>query len=244
MASDATPVKLNGLVGLATRRWYLIVVGLLVTLPLSSLAAQHVAPTYTMRASVVLLAPDKTVGVGGNPYLAMGGLEAAVDVAAAGLSADPVQERLVRTGATSGTVERDSSTAAPILLVTVEAPSAETAAKGLSTLVAEVPTTLSTIQDAAGVEDRQRIQSEVVASSKRPVVSHKPQLRAALMVLAAGMAGTLMMAAIADNLLLRRKRRRARDSEERRPKLRVSGGVDVTDEDDVSDLMTVRGRKV
>jgi hypothetical protein len=244
MASDAAPVKLNGVVGLASRRWYLIVAGLLVTLPLSNQAAQHVAPTYTMRASVVLLAPDKTVGAGGNPYLAMGGLEAAVDVAAAGLSSDPVQERLVRTGASSGTVERDASTAAPILLVTVEAPTSATAAEGLDSLVDQVPATLSSIQDAAGVEDQQRIRSEVVASTKRPVVSHKPQLRAALMVLAAGMAGTLTLAALADSLLLRRKRRRVSVADEGRPRLRVSGGLDVTDEDEVSDLMTVRGRKV
>lgn len=91
MASDAAPVRFNGVVGLVTRRWYVVLVGLLLTLPLAYLAAQYVAPTYTMKASVVLLAPEETVGDGGNPYLAMGGLEAAVDVAATGLAADPVQ---------------------------------------------------------------------------------------------------------------------------------------------------------
>ncbi|WP_193608104.1 hypothetical protein [Nocardioides lijunqiniae] len=244
MASDAEAVRFNGVLGLVTRRWYFVIAGLLVTLPLTHLATQRVSPVYTMEASVVLLAPEKTVGPGGNPYLVMGGLEAAVDVAAAGLSSDPVQERLAGTGAVSGLVERDTGTAAPILLVTVEAPSAASAAAGLEVLVDQVPATLSTIQSSAGVEDRQLIRSEVIASSRQPAVSYRPQLRAALMVLAAGVAATLMLTALADSLLLRRRRRRARAAEHAVPQLRMTEEPDDADgRDGVADLTAARGRK-
>jgi hypothetical protein len=250
MSSDVAPVKFNGVVGMAMRRWYLVLIGMLVTLPLSYLAAQHVAPSYTMKASVVLLAPEKTVGAGGNPYLAMGGLDAAVDVVAAGLSSDAVQERLALTGATSGIVERDGATSAPILLVTVEGPTKEAAQAGVASLVAEVPDTLSSIQRAAGVDATQQIHSEVIASSKKAVVSYKPQLRAALMVLIAGTAATFLLTAVTDSLLRRRRRRRYAEARAEargeRPQLQISGALDVEDDKaEVSplDLMTARGRK-
>lgn len=244
MAPDSAPVRLNGVIGLVTRRWYVVVVGLLLTLPLSYQAAQLVSPTYTMKASVVLLAPTEVVGKGGNPYLAMGGLEAAVDVAAVSLSSDAVQQRLAETGAMSGVVERDGSTAAPMLLVTVEAPTAGAAREGVAVVLEEIPTTLATIQESAGVDDDQLIRSEVVAVSKSPAVSYKPQLRVGLLVAAAGMGLTLVVTALLDSLLCRR-RRTAPTDDETRPRLRVSEPVGDVDEADgeVSDLRAARGRK-
>jgi hypothetical protein len=251
MTTDAGPVRLNGVLGLATRRWYLVLAGLLVTLPLAYLAAQHVTPTYTMRASVVLLPPAKAVGAGGNPYMAMGGLETAVDVSAAALSSDAVQQKLAASGATSGVVEPDGSTAAPILLVTVVGPTEAAVQDGLAVLVDEVPATLAKMQQAAGVSSQQEIRSEVVAASERPLVSHKPQLRAALMVLVAGAALTLMFTALTDNLLSRRRRRRGRPADggeprsgDEPPHLRVPPRIDVGSNDDgVSDLRTASSRK-
>lgn len=251
MTTDVAPVKFNGVVGMALRRWYIVFAGLLLTLPLCVLAAQHVAPKYTMKASVVLLVPQKTVGLGGNPYLALGGLEGAVDVVATGLSADAIQEKLVRTGATTGVVARDASTSAPILLITVEAPTKAAAAAGVASLVDEVPPTLAAIQRSAGVEQSQLIRSQLVAASRHAVVSHKPQIRAALVVLFAGMAMTFMLTALLDSLLVRRRRRRSAVAHEGlRPQLQVSGRVE--DPETETDgqpavstlgLMSARGRK-
>lgn len=251
MTTDVAPVKFSGVVGMALRRWYIVFAGLLLTFPLSVLAAQHVAPKYTMKASVVLLVPQKSVGLGGNPYLALGGLDGAVDVIATGLSADAIQEKLVRTGATTGVVARDASTSAPILLITVEAPTKAAATAGVATLVDEVAPTLATIQRSAGVDQSQLIRSQLVAASKRAVVSHKPQIRAGLMVLFAGTAMTLLLAALLDSLLVRRRRRRsavARDGV--RPQLQVSGRIEdpETENEDqpavsTLGLMSARGRK-
>lgn len=244
MAPDTAPVRLNGVLGLVTRRWYLVIVGLLLTLPLSYQAAQMVSPTYTMKASVVLLAPTEVVGQGGNPYLAMGGLEAAVDVAAVSLSSDAVQQRLAETGALSSVVERDGGTAAPMLLVTVEASTAGAAEEGIAVVLDAIPTTLATIQESAGVDDDQLIRSEVVAASERPLVSYKPQLRVGLVVAAAGMGATLVVTALLDSLL-RRRRRTTPSDDESAPRLRVSEPVSETEEADgeVSDLRAARGRK-
>lgn len=249
MTTEVVPVRFNGVVGMAMRRWYIVVLGLLVTLPLSFVAAHQVAPKYTMKASVVLLVPQKSLGPGGNPYLALGGLDAAVDVLAAGLSADAIQERLALTGATAGLVQRDGGSSAPILLVTVVAPSKQTAQAGVDTLVREVAPTLASIQRSAGVDRSHLIRSEVVASSKRAAVSYKPLIRAGLMVLMAGVAATFLLTALVDSGLRRRRQRRDAALTPRSP-LRVSGPVEAHQEDpddqaqvSALDLMTARGRK-
>jgi hypothetical protein len=210
MAVDASPGTFNGVAAMAMRRWYLVAIGLVLVVPLSYLAAQHVSPKYTLKASVVLLVPQKTVGPGGNPYLALGGLGAAVDVVAAGLSTDALQQEVALTGATSGVVEADGSTAAPILLITVEGPTKAAAEAGVAVYVKAVPTTLVSIQKAAGVDANQQIRSETIAGSKRPVVSHKPQLRAGLAVFIGGMGLTFIATALLDRLLRRRPDRRDR----------------------------------
>lgn len=205
MSEELVPVRFNGVVGMAMRRWYIVLVGLLLTIPSSYLAAQRIPPTYTMKAQVVLLLPEKSVGPGGNPYLSLGGLDAAVDVVATGLSSDTLQEQLARTGATSGVVVRDASTPAPILLVTVVGPTEAQASRGVSTLVDQIAPTLASIQQSAGVDQTQRIRSEVLNSSQHAVVSYKPLIRAALMVLVAGGALTLLLTALIDSRLRRRK---------------------------------------
>jgi hypothetical protein len=82
------------------------------------------------------------------------------------------------------------------------------------------------------------------------VVSYKPQLRAALMVLIAGTAATFLLTAVTDSLLRRRRRRRYAEARAEargeRPQLQISGALDVEDDKaEVSplDLMTARGRK-
>lgn len=42
MTTEVVPVRFNGVVGMAMRRWYIVVLGLLVTLPLSFVAAHQV----------------------------------------------------------------------------------------------------------------------------------------------------------------------------------------------------------
>lgn len=248
MTIEAVPVRFNGVVGMAMRRWYIVVIGMLVTIPLSILAAQHVQPTYTMQAKVVLLVPEKTVGPGGNPYLALGGLDAAVDVVAAGLSSDAVQVRLAATGASSGTIVHDQGTSAPILLVTVVAPTKAEAKAGVTSLVAEVAPTLQAIQRSAGVEQSQLIRSEVIASSKRAVVSFKPLIRAGLMVGLAGVALTFLITALIDSQVARRRRREAEASVDEGTRPRVAGRISPSDtggeaEGSTRDLMVARGRK-
>jgi hypothetical protein len=244
MNSELASMRFTGVVGMAVRRWYVVLVGLMLTVPASYLAAQHVAPTYTMTARVVVLVPAKTVGTGGNPYLALGGLDAAVDVVAAGLSSDTIQEELARTGATSDVVTRDAATAAPILLMTVVGPTEETARAGVGVLVDEVAPTLASIQQSAGVTPDQRLRSEVLTTSQHAVVSYKPLIRAAIMVLLAGGAFTLLITALIDSRLRRRKAYRDL-LEPRDGPLRVSGRIEPQRGDDAEtvDLVSVRRKR-
>jgi len=201
-------MSFNGLVGLVARRWALVGLGLAGALALAITAVGHVPPRYETTASVVLLPPQSTVGPGGNPYLAMGGLDAATDVAAAGLSSQAVQQRVGELGATS-TVVRDGSTAAPILLISVQASSARSASGALDILVDSVPSTLTSLQQSADVQPLAMMGSRLIASSPEPVMSRNPQLRVLVLALAGGAGTTLVLVAFVDRLLLRRRRRRA-----------------------------------
>ncbi|KQT90942.1 hypothetical protein ASG49_14625 [Marmoricola sp. Leaf446] len=196
-------VSFSALVLLATRRWYLVVTGVLVSFGLAFLASLQVSPQYTTVANVVLIPPPTIVGDARNPYLTMGGLEAAADVTATSLAGSEVQEEVAALGASS-TVVRDANSSAPIIVVTVVAGSAEAAQQGLELLVDNVPRVLTREQATIGVVDRAQLTSRVIATTRSPEVSRSPQLRAVIVVLAASLAFSMGLVALVDRRLRRR----------------------------------------
>ena len=204
-------MSFNALVLLVTRRWYLVVAGVLVSLAMAFLASLQVSPQYTTVANVVLIPPDTIVGDAKNPYLTMGGLEAAADVTATSLAGSDVQQRITALGAVS-TVVRDANSSAPIIVITVTAGSAAGAQQALELMVQDVPRALTDEQETIGVANGARLTSRVIATTRSPEVSRNPQLRAVIVVLALSLALTMGVTALVDRILRQRASRSEREA--------------------------------
>lgn len=196
----------SGLSAALRRRWYVVVAGLLVTACCGLLARQLVPVGYEARALVVLLPPVSLVGTGGNPYLALGGLDAAAAVAARAVLTDETVAAVARVspGASFG-VDPDLSTAGPVLLVLVEGETAAGTLAAVEVLLAALPKRLRDLQDQTGAPPETLITTTLVTKDAQATTVVKPQVRAFLVVGAGGAAATLLAAAALDGLLLRRR---------------------------------------
>ncbi|MFC4784712.1 hypothetical protein ACT8ZV_09570 [Nocardioides sp. MAHUQ-72] len=202
---------------LLLRRWYAVLPGLVVCVLLGLYAKQSVQPTVQMTASVVMLPPTHTVGVGGNPYMALAGLESAADVVARRVVTPKLERELKDDGVESFTVVRDTGTAAPMLLITADGTDRAGVEQGIQALVDAVPGALLSLQQSAQVPDSDLITTQVVATPGQPLVSRSPQLRAVLVAVAAGLLMTLVLVVLLDLVVTRLQRRIRRDREPARP---------------------------
>lgn len=194
------------------RRWYLVFLGLLVTVGLGWAAFQSVPPTYKATGSILLMPAEETVGTEGNPYLFLGGMGDALDVMIRRSNATEVREPLLdQFPGGDYTVVRDHTTASPIAVVQAEAPTADAAEALLIAGISTAHSNLAAMQDDQDVSSETRIQARDLVVDDEATADTKLPLQLALVVIAAGVVGTLMVTGFLDGLLTRRKeRRRAR----------------------------------
>lgn len=198
-------MRLVELWGVLTRRWYLVALAAAVAGGAGYAVTEQVPPDYTMTAEVLLLPPPTSVQQGDNPYLALGGLTPAGDVLARSMTDTQTLERVLALGATADyRVELDSTSPAPILLVTVEANAAAAAGNTLSVVLDQIPDTLVEVQQAANVPSNAFITSSPVTREVTPTKSVKPQLRALIVAVGGSLVLSLMAIAGLDGLLRRR----------------------------------------
>jgi hypothetical protein len=191
------------------RRWYPIALGLLISAALCAFVYAKVPPRQEMSGSVLLMPPQTAYDKdkGGNPYLVLGGMEGTVDVVAREMSGETLEQRVKAAGADNFTIERDTTTPAPILLVKVDAKTPDGAQAGLTLLTGEVPNALVRLQDAVHVPQNALITSTVVAASVQPTVVRSSQIRALMLAGAAGLILTLFLYIAVDNIARTRARR-------------------------------------
>jgi uncharacterized protein involved in exopolysaccharide biosynthesis len=190
------------------RRWYLLVVGCLLTAGLCVGAFHVVAPSYEAHGSVLLLPPKTSVGKRGNPYLYLGGLGQAGEVLSARLNTaevlDPIEGRHPGTTLEIGP---DVTTTGPILSVTVTGGSDSAAMGALTQALKTVPPVLTRLQDDLAVPAASRI---TVLDLTRDAVATpvtKARERAVIALAALGFAGSLLLTGFLDGLLAAHPRR-------------------------------------
>lgn len=210
------------------RRWYLLVIAIAITTGACLYASKSIPPTYQTEASVVLIPPASEEYPNANRFLDLSTLAQAVDVLSRALNADATHE-LVHQTAPAGTFEvvEDGATSAPVLIITVQAPSAVEADDLVDAVLQQVPASLYTLQSALSIPQGAEITSMPLARDSQPTLSQKSRLRAiaAITILCMG-ASTLAIGAL-DGLLLARAGRRELKS---RPANVPSGtGPDVDD---------------
>lgn len=194
------------------RQWVLVVLGVLVTAGLAGGVAWLKPPGYLVTATALVLPPKEAAdGTQVNPYLQLGGLTSATDVLARALNDPTVHDRIIGVGVQGDfTAERDFLTSAPILLVSAEAPTEAAAREIRDDVLAAAPQVLSGLQADVGVPAGSRLTVETISSDGTTQVQYKPLLRLMLLVVAAGLVATVLLAGAADAWSARRRSRPSR----------------------------------
>lgn len=191
------------------RRWYLVLVGLAVTVGLCFGAAAAVPTQYTVSSTVLLLPPVTETDDGRpiNPYLSLGGLEGIADVLAAALS-DASLEREVESAGLDATYElgRDPAAAGPVLVLGVTSPAGADALGTQELVLERLPEKLSEIQESVGVGKATRVTATVVTRADEAEPDFRSQLRAVLVAAVVGLAVTYLGTVLLDRLFRTRRR--------------------------------------
>jgi len=187
------------------RRWYLLLVAVLLTAGACLGVSHVVAPTYEAKASLVLIPPRDTQFPDTNRYLMLNSLGQATGVVIRALNGDTTHQAVVD-GTLDGDfgVTPDYTTNAPILVITATSAESKVAQEVLQRVEAQVPQILSRLQSSVDIANGAQITTVPVTTATQPTKVVKKQLRA---VAASGLALaailTLLIGAI-DGYLVRR----------------------------------------
>lgn len=195
--------------GVMRRRWAIVLVGFLLTMGLSGAAYWYSKPTYEITGTVLLLPPESAAVSGPvNPYLELSGLQQLLDLVGVSLSDQTTQLELQAISKdVDYTVKPDVRTSSPLLMVDVKDSSPDTATRIRDLLMQRIPVKLESMQAALGVSVKDRVTSTVVTLDAQAEEVGKNRLRAAVVAGVAGLAVTLVIAALWDTRRLRRGRR-------------------------------------
>lgn len=189
-------------------RWYLLLIGLLVTAGLGWGAFQVIPVSYKSQASMVLLPPKVSTEPNGNPYLYLGGLGQALDVLTRALDADAERAPLEDAHPNAiYEVTPDTSTSGPILLITSTAPTANGARAMTAAVLEAVPTTLTNLQTGLVVPADSRITVMTIAVDQAATLDAKIKTQTLVVVAAGGIALTILLTGFIDGLLRSRSAR-------------------------------------
>lgn len=212
------------------RRWYLVLVAVLVAAGASVLAVYLVGPTYKAQSAVLMLPPGTTVqqatpgSADGNPYLSLGSVSQARDVVVRALTASTTHEELCRTTGSADyqtmlagmcksdptvtyAATPDFTSSAPMVLITIEADTPRNAIVALQAVSDLVPGTLLRLQEDLNLRPRALITSTPVVMDETPKPAHKAQIRASIAAGAAALGLSLLAIGLVDGLLLSRRPR-------------------------------------
>jgi hypothetical protein len=188
------------------RRWYLVVLGALLTVSLAFVVYVQAPVKYGATGSVALVPPATAVISGDNPFLYMGGLEQALGILTAKLNSDEVQRDILgRHDAVEYSTIRDPSTNGPIVLVTVTGATADETLGALTDVLAAVPQNLNSLQDSLHLTENSKMTSMPLSSDEEAEINDSTRTRTVLTLAAGGVAGTLLLTGHFDKILLRRR---------------------------------------
>jgi capsular polysaccharide biosynthesis protein len=200
------------------RRWYVLVVGLLV-LAAAGLGVVKVVPTnYEASASVLFLLPPRgTTEAPVNPYLnTPSGLTLTALIIGGVLSTPEEQRSMTAAGFTSQfSVGQTPGSSAPLVYVTVEDTDPRMAVATLNEVLKRISAELKKMQDEAGAPRDQRMVAHMFSVTEQAEAVAGAKMRALAAVGGLGVVLTLVAAFAIDGSRLRKSSVRQRD--QRRP---------------------------
>ncbi len=197
------------------RRWYVLLIGLLVAAGLGATTWSVFPHSYERTASQVLLPGPGTVPVDNNPYFYLSGLEQAADVIVLAVGSDNVRTEISHEFPDATfEVSRDPTTSGPVILITVDARTDETAATVLQRLIDTTAVELKRLQEADQVTAANQITVTVVSQDTSGALKRRNQLVATVGVVALTLLITVLLAAFVDGSRKRPEDQPAEQSEE------------------------------
>lgn len=189
------------------RRWYFVILGLLATAALCVGAMRLVPVDYVAQSSMLLLPSSSTVGTGGNPYLALGGLQGAADVLARAMTDDTISTHIAPQGGKAKyTVTRDTTTNGPMLIIMATDVTSDGAVSTLNATLAQAPNVLRQLQSSVGAPSNTLIGLGTITQDTIAQPEIKSQLRAVILAGVVGLTLTVFGTNLLDALVIRRKR--------------------------------------
>lgn len=194
------------ILGALRRRWYVALVGVLLTAVLGVGAAALAPPVYTSRGLVMLFPSDTAVGANGNPFLEMSGLELPAQVLVSYYSSDPEQKRIMSVAPDAEvTVSMEDSTRGPVVAIDVTARSARSAISTLNYVAGSIPGTLDELQSEVGAKKKVRLQARPLTLDHEATADDSRSMRMTIVAAVVGLGASAAAACAIDGIALRRR---------------------------------------
>lgn len=229
------------------RRWYIFLLGLLLSVGLGYAAFSVIQPTYEGESSLLLMPPTEVVGDHGNPYLYLGGMNEALDVLIRRANApDAIAAIEEKFDGVKVSSDADRTTSAPIVVISVSGLAEDDVLKVLDAERSTVIRNLESMQNELDVPPNMRISTKDLVIASEAEANQKMAIQLAILVVAAGSVGTLMFTGFIDGqLILRAESKELSNTRRKRSKRRASnaGSNDTPDphnkQESASELLLV-----
>ncbi|HWI31336.1 MAG TPA: hypothetical protein VNT50_07580 [Microbacterium sp.] len=201
----------KGVMSALGRRWYIVLVGLLMTAALGYGVINISPPNYTARGLVLLLPPlDPNVETpaGENPLLSLSGLDLPARVVVASFSSNAAQERIAKLHPDAEvSVEMEESTRGPIISIDVTDSSPKGTIATLDYVAGSVATSLQSLQDEIGVPAEAIVNSKPLTMDTLAEADYGDLVRLLILAAGAGLVVTVLAAYVLDGIMARTVRR-------------------------------------
>jgi hypothetical protein len=191
------------------RRWYIVVPGVLLAAALAVSVWIMIPPGHERSSTQLLIPGAESMPEGANPYLFLGGLSPAADVIVRAVGSENATNAIIEDypGAEIE-ISRDTTTAGPVILITVTAASDSDAQEVLGLLVERTGSVLDELQATEEIAASNRVTLLPITVDSQSVLDQRNRFLAVAATGLAGTALTLFVAGLVDGLSTHRKRRR------------------------------------
>ena len=197
--------------GALGRRWYVVALGVLLTLGAGWQVYQITPPEYTARSLTLLLPPEgaRTVETeGANPFLSLSGLDLTARVVVATYSSTAFAEELEEFSPYAEVeVVIDDSTRGGIIAVEAKDRGEQQTLATLDHVTQSVAERLVSLQQEVGVAEKDTVRSMLLAIDTEPERDYQSLIRMLVIVIGGGLGATFALAILLDVALIRRRRR-------------------------------------
>lgn len=199
-------MDLSELLRAVGRRWYVLILGLLLVAGSVVFTLRYVPLTYDAKSSILLLPPNSSTEEDWNPFLDLGGLDLVAGVLGKSLTDSDSVQSIVPPGSTSEyTVEMDASVSGSVLEIAASGVDPEAAFSTLDAVVDLATTRLDDLQSSAGAPQSSHVQLMVITNNTVAQPNAGTLLRTLIVVVGGGLAVTLLLTIAIDSAIRRRR---------------------------------------